>query len=143
MNWLRPDRGKSGALLAFVTACAMGCSAHNPFIIKNTTDTTSRSAQQLPAHQQKVFVTDESLPSDVYEFVANVEVGRVWYGSSSQVRASMADKARSLGADAVIEVKTWRQPAGFSWAAPHGSGKAVKLNDKAPNSVSTSRGEWL
>lgn len=41
----------------------------------------------------------------------------------------MADRARELGANAVIQVKTWHQPSGFSWAAPHGSGQAVRIKD--------------
>jgi uncharacterized protein YbjQ (UPF0145 family) len=41
----------------------------------------------------------------------------------------MADRARELGANAIIQAKTWRQPSGFSWAAPHGSGQAVRIKD--------------
>jgi uncharacterized protein YbjQ (UPF0145 family) len=39
----------------------------------------------------------------------------------------MAQRARKLGADAIIEVATWHQPSGFSWAAPHGRGTAVRI----------------
>ena len=31
----------------------------------------------------------------------------VWYGSSNNVLQSLADGARKLGADAVVEIKTW------------------------------------
>jgi len=143
MNCLRLEQGIFAALLALLTAYALGCSAHNPFIIKNTTDTTAQSAQQFPAHNNKVFITAESLSGDAYEFIASIEVGRVWYGSSSKVHVSMADRARSLGADAVIEVRTWHQPAGLSWAAPHGSGKAVRLKDSVSISASSLKGDWL
>jgi uncharacterized protein YbjQ (UPF0145 family) len=54
-----------------------------------------------------------------------------------------ADIARALGADAVVEVSTWHQPAGFSWAAPHGSGKAVHLNDKSQITSQVLKGDWL
>lgn len=64
-------------------------------------------------------------------FVAVIDVGKIWYGGSAKVLVSMVDRARELGADPVIEVKTWHQPSGFSWAASHGSGKAVKFKNKA------------
>jgi uncharacterized protein YbjQ (UPF0145 family) len=55
----------------------------------------------------------------------------------------MAKRARQLGADAVIDVDTWRQPSGFAWAAPHGSGKAVKFRNKEDIDLSGVDGDWL
>jgi hypothetical protein len=105
-----------------------GCSAHSPLILTNTTDTQAVSAKKYPAHTRKVYVSESGLPATVhFEVLENIEVGKVWYGSDGNVKESMADRARQIGADAVIEVKTWHQPSGFSWAAPHGSGKAVKI----------------
>lgn len=121
----------------------VGCSAHSPFIIKNTTDINQRSVVKYPPHGNRVFVTKESLPPSVkYEVLGQLEVGKVWYGSSNKVLQSLADGARKLGADAVVDVKTWYQPSGWSWAAPHGSGKAVKIIDPASADFSRFRGEW-
>lgn len=54
----------------------------------------------------------------------------------------LAEGARELGADTVVEVKTWHQPAGWSWSAPHGSGKAVKILEPASVDLSALPGDW-
>ncbi|WP_224981589.1 hypothetical protein [Geomonas agri] len=118
------------------------CSAHNPFIITNTTQSIPASESKYPAHHDKVFVTEQGLPLSVsFEAISSVEVGKVWYGSSDSVLTSIADRARELGANVVIQVKTWHQPSGWSWAAPHGSGQAVRID---PQSLSTLNvtGSW-
>jgi len=121
----------------------VGCSAHNPFIIKNTTDINQSGVTKYPPHCNRVFVTNESLPPTAkYEVLGQLEVGKVWYGSSDNVLESLADGARKIGADAVVEVETWHQPSGWSWAAPHGSGKAIKITDSASMDFSKLQGEW-
>ena len=121
----------------------LGCSAHSPFIIKNTTDTRNVSTIKYPPHTNKVFLTKESLPEESkFEVIAMIEVGKVWYGSSGKVYESIAARARELGADAVIEIKTWHQPSGWSWAAPHGSGKAIRFTDRTSIDFSNLKGEW-
>lgn len=120
-----------------------GCAAHSPMIIKNTTDThpVGSGATQFPAHHDKVFVTQQGLPAGVsFQEIARVDVGKIWYGSSKNVLASMAERGRELGANAIVQVKTWRQPSGFSWAAPHGSGLAVRVSD--PKSLESLSGSW-
>ena len=118
------------------------CSAHSPLILKNTVDSTA-TASRLPPHHEKVFVTEDTLQASAYDFVSVIDVGKIWYGGSTSVLVSIADRARELGADAVIEVKTWHQPSGFSWAAPHGSGKAVKFRSKSEVDFSKLHGDWM
>lgn len=120
-----------------------GCSAHSPFIATSTTDVTQVAEKKYPPHQNRVFVTTQPFPASArYEVLGKLDVGKVWYGSSHKVLQSLADGARELGADAVVEVKTWHQPSGWSWAAPHGSGKAVKITDLSSVDFSTLTGEW-
>lgn len=120
-----------------------GCSAHSPFIAKNTADVTTVSQSRYPAHTNKVLVTSQTLPeSEKFEVLETIEVGKVWYGSSKKVALSLAERARAIGADAVVDYKTWNQPSGFSWFAPHGSGKAVKILDKSSVDLSSIQGEW-
>jgi len=126
-----------------IVAGLTGCSAHNPFIIKNTTDVNQLSATKYAPHSNRVYVTSASLPETAkYEVLGQIEVGKVWYGSSDNVLQSLADGARKLGADAVVEVKTWHQPSGWSWAAPHGSGKAVKITEPTSVDFSNLGGDW-
>jgi len=132
---------KLSLIIAFVLS---GCSAHNPFIVSNTTDTKSVSTTKYPPHTNKVYVTENSLPASMkYEILESIEVGKVWYGSSDNVKKSMADRAREIGANAVIEIKTWHQPSGFSWAAPHGSGKAVRMSQPDFETLSKRQDEWF
>jgi hypothetical protein len=131
------QRFATATFVALSAWCLAGCAAHSPMIIKNTTDTHPIGQSQYPPHHDKVFVTQQSLPSSVaVDQLATIEVGKIWYGSSKNVEISMADRARELGANAVIQVKTWHQPSGFSWAAPHGSGVAVRVDPKALESLS-------
>lgn len=121
----------------------VSCSAHSTFKPVSITDTTIMSEKRFEPHTNAIFITKETLPPDSYEMVAQIEVGKVWYGSSRSVFKSLADRARELGADAVIEVKTWHQPSGWSWAAPHGSGTAVKIKGNPREELATLvAGEW-
>jgi hypothetical protein len=120
-----------------------GCSAHSPFILTNTTDVNQLSATRYAPHSKGVYITRTSLPTTVkYEVLAQLEVGTVWYGSFDKVLDALADGARKLGADAVVDVKTWHQPAGWSWAAPHGSGKAVKIIEPTSVDFPSLAGNW-
>jgi hypothetical protein len=115
------------AVLAGLAALA-GCSAHNPLIVGHTTQVRPVSEETYAAHQARVLVTEARLGPEVeYQVIAEIDVGRAWYGRSLSVHEQLARRARALGADAVVEVETWFQPSGYSWWAPHGRGKAVKI----------------
>jgi hypothetical protein len=129
------------AALAVLLALS-GCAAHSPLILKNTTDSVPASQSKYPPHSDKVFVTEQELPPGTqFEVISPVDVGKIWYGSSDSVLVSMADRARELGANAVIEVRTWHQPSGFAWAAPHGSGQAVHIDPQTLTALNLS-GSW-
>ena len=117
----------AGGLLATLAGLA-GCSAHHPLILKNTTDVATVAAEPLAPHSAPVLITEAALPESVgYQLIAQIDVGKAWYGRRQSVLEALAESAREIGADAVVEVKTWWQPSGYSWWAPHGRGKAVKL----------------
>lgn len=127
----------------FLCVFLYSCSAHNPFILTNTTQSSPVSRNKYPAHNDRVFITEESLPSSVeFDLVSTIDVGKIWYGSSENVLTSMADRARELGANAIIQAKTWHQPSGFSWAAPHGSGQAVRIGDNELLDSLNIKGSW-
>ena len=112
-------------------------------ITRTTTDSEPVSANKYETHGNKVLIAEDSLPpSAKYEVLSQIEVGMARYGSVKTVYQLMARKARALGADAVVEVKTWHQPSGWSWSAPHGSGKAIKVLDNSTVDLSTLKGEW-
>ncbi|MDX2300228.1 MAG: hypothetical protein NW204_10930 [Xanthomonadaceae bacterium] len=134
---------KQIAWMCAMAVAVMGCSAHSPFILKSTTDVKQASATTYESHSNRIYVTRAALPPTAkYEVLGDLEVGKVWYGSSGKVLVSLADGARKLGADAVVEVKTWHQPSGWSWAAPHGSGKAIKITEPTSVDLASLEGEW-
>lgn len=112
----------AGSLLATLATLA-GCSAHNPLILKNTTDVAAITAEPDEPHRAPVLVTTAALPESVgHRVIAPIDVGKAWYGRRQTVLEALADRAREIGADAVVEVETWWQPSGYSWWAPHGRG---------------------
>lgn len=122
---------KSALLLVCVFGMLAGCSAHSPMILRNTTDSTPTVAERYPAHSNPVLVVEGPLPPDIeYEVIATIDVGRIWYTGADGILVTMAQRAREMGADAVINIKRWRQPSGFAWAAPHGQGQAVRILNK-------------
>ncbi len=57
------------------------------------------TSKQYSAHNDKVFLTKQSLPLNTnYEMIALIE-GKVWYGAADSAYESMAIRARELGAD--------------------------------------------
>jgi hypothetical protein len=120
-------RHTRAALLAGLAALA-GCSAHNPLILGHTTEVSPVSQSTYEAHRSPVLVLAAPLSPEIeYEVIAEIDVGRAWYGRTLDVHEQLARRARHIGADAVVEVETWFQPSGYSWWAPHGRGKAVRI----------------
>ncbi len=130
-------RSKQIAQICAIVIGLMGCSAHNSFV-------SQLSPTKYAPHSNPVYVTSSTLPGTAkYEILGQLEVGKRWYGSSRNVLQSLADGARNkLGANAVVEAKTWYRPSGWSWAAPHGSGKAVKITEPASVDFATLGGDW-
>ena len=134
---------KVSSLVTIFCLLLTACSAHSPLIVKDTTDSKLVTPNKYAPTHDRVFVTQQSLPVGVdFDVIGTIEVGKVWYGSSDNVLTSMADRARELGANAVIQAKTWHQPSGFSWAAPHGSGEAVRIKDTGTLASLGVAGDW-
>ena len=131
------------AVLLIVGFFLIGCSTHSPVNVNKTTEIIKESTKNYPSHNEKVFITKETLPMGInYEVLGKIEVGSHGGGipSMDSVYVSMANQAREFGADAVVEIRTWRQPSLFSWASPQGSGKAIKMVNKMD--FSELNGEW-
>lgn len=126
-----------------LAALASGCSTHSPMRMSNAATVTGNSSTTYAAHTNKVFVTEEVLASAVqYERLGQIDIGMTTYSSMEEVLKRLANKARELGADAVVDVHTWRQPSGWAWIAPQGKGQAVRFKDKASVDFSALKGDW-
>lgn len=107
------------------------CSAGSPFILEATTDTVMVADQAYPAISEPVLVVKGPLPQAVkYEVVAQLTYGQPFYGGADDAFLALANQARALGCDAVIEVDHWFSPAGWGWATPHAQGKAVRITNR-------------
>jgi hypothetical protein len=132
------------AALLLLAATLGGCAAHSPMIMKETVDVAmAPNAPKLAPHTGKVLFLDNAPPAGVrYETLGEINAGAVWYGGPDGLLNAMADKARSIGADAVVEVGTWKQPSGFSWAAPHATGKAIHILNRKGADLNAMGGTW-
>lgn len=72
-----------------------------------------------------IFISESGLDKKYYTTIKEIKVSKKWYGSTSEMYDDLAAKARKVGADGVINVRTWHAPSGFSWAAPHAGGMAI------------------
>ena len=131
----------SSSLLLICTVLTFsGCSTHSIWIATDTVSTQMVSGR-FPAHTHKVFLTDELLPASVkYESIGKIDAGKVTTSNTEELLILIADGSRKAGADAVINLKTWRQPSGWSWNAPHGSGELIRIADT--NSLVGLTGYW-
>lgn len=130
------------AALVLLTVSA-GCAPHSFWNLKSRYDVSDMSGVSVrPSTNRKVFVTTETLDRGSYDFVAQLDVTRVWYGSKSGALEALADMARKVGADAVIESRVWFKPAGWAWAAPQASGKAVVIKQPERADLNRIKGEY-
>jgi hypothetical protein len=135
-----PSRGEDmrklvGAfLILLVAACA-----------ENTTTAVSGSepVKTYPAHGRQVRIVRGELPPGTdYEVLGKVKAIEGWYGELAQAERKIAESARAIGADAVIEVKVWHAPRLGTWAAPHAEGVAIKLRQPESLNLDTVPGNW-
>ena len=106
-----------------VLSCLSGCAS-----------VSSSSAQHVPESEQvsgEIYITMSAVPMSLgYEIIGHVKANaRKGYGSVESLYPLLAEKAKKVGANAVINVKGGRAPAAFSWAAPFTGGTAIKIDD--------------
>lgn len=78
----------------------------------------------------KVLITFNALPKNAeVEILGPIYVYSRWFGTTNDSTKLLADKARSMGGNAVVETRVWLAPAFPSTVAPHGYGLAVRIND--------------
>jgi hypothetical protein len=130
----------SNLLLICAALAFAGCSTHSWWLVAD--QVTTRPAPGLnSAGTNKVFLTEEALPTSAkYQSIGQIDAGKVTTCNTEALLILMADGSRQGGADAVINLKTWRQPCGWSWSAPHGSGELIRLTDT--NDLTGLTGYW-
>ena len=154
-------------LSAIVAAVmAVGCAAKKPESTDATPGTTApapaastpapkptpQAAQKpaatplntQPATTGKVLVIGSALPAGVaHDVIGRVDVFQRSYGGIGDAFKLLGNKGREVGANAIVDARTWLAPAGFAAAAPHGSGIAVRVRDpRRLEEIGRTGGRW-
>jgi hypothetical protein len=77
----------------------------------------------------RTLISEADFDKAYFVTLKEVKVSKKFYGSVEEMYGPLAEKARKIGADAVINVHTWHAVSGFAWAAPHAGGMAVKWTE--------------
>ena len=77
----------------------------------------------------RTLISEADFDKTYFVTLKEVSVSKKFYGSVEEMYGPLAEKARKIGADGVINVHTWHAASGFAWAAPHAGGMAVKWTD--------------
>lgn len=105
--------------------------------------TLTRTSVAGVKYDGRVFITEDRLPPSIeFEEIDTVYNGTSFYGRLSDALPVIADDARKLRANVIVEVKTWYKPNPIAWACPHATGRAVWVhNIKMIESLGL-KGEW-
>ena len=112
---------KKVLIFIFVLTCLYGegCSTTKMKVVK--------TAPKLPPYSGPVCLIKSPLPSSFkYVSLGRIASGKHFYGSLDGVFHAMADKARSSGANAVINVRAHHTVDAIAWSVPKAVGMAVR-----------------
>lgn len=119
------------ATLGLLSASAFAQSV----LVDHRTATYRHAAGSQASASGKQFVpmlvtfNSPSQPDD-YEVLGRIEVHSRNFGSNRTAMRLLAEKARAMGANAVIDTGVWQAPAFPVPLAPHGTGIAVRIHDR-------------
>lgn len=82
------------------------------------------------AHPEKTLVTAKALPAQGdFETLGALYVQSRWPGNTGKAKKLLAEQAKRMGANVVVEARVWQALAFPAVVAPNGSGLAVRIND--------------
>jgi len=121
-----------GFFLAFALA---GCAAKSTGVVTDV-------SQPVIRHSDPVCFLRSPMPSEIkFTVVGNIEGSKDTYGSVNEVLPLMAEEARKMGADAVINFWSGQRIGLWAWARPMGTGTAIKLANKADLNCTAAGGQ--
>lgn len=108
------------------TALALLLALSSPISISISADGTP-----TPTYDDQILVTQLGVPDGIaHSVLGPVQARAGGYGRVAEtIWPLLAIQAKTKGANAVVEAQGGRRVSGFSWAAPYGSGIAVKFED--------------
>ncbi len=78
-----------------------------------------------------IYITTASIPNKIeYVVIGSIKANaRSGYDSTESLYPLIANEAKKVGANAVIEVYGGRSVSAFSWSAPYVGGIAIRVKD--------------
>lgn len=130
----------------FVKAGYFICSALLVALLSGCASVSSSTATYLPESEQtegEVFITQSELGEKIqYEKIGDVKANaRQGYDNVESLYPMLAEEAKKVGANAVINVYGGRTVSAFSWAAPYTGGTAVKVEN--PQKLNSDKGNYF
>jgi len=115
-------------------------------VLVSCASVSSSSAPQVAISEQTVgpiFIIQTSLPSGIqHEVIGQIKANaRTGYDSVESLYPMLADEARKVGANAIVDVYGGRTVSAFSWSAPFTGGTAVRVEDMSL--LSTLEGRFI
>ena len=108
-------------------ACILLCSC-----AARTVNNAADKGTVATPHVEPVCMLKSPLPSSIrHTIVGRIDASKQFYGSSGALIPLMAEEARKMGADVVVNLVVGQKMGMFAWARPYGSGTGIKLVDKA------------
>ncbi|KJG02898.1 hypothetical protein [Photobacterium angustum] len=103
-------------------------------IISGCSNVSSSNVPDLPISQQTkgaIYIAKHYLPANVkYTEVGKVKANaRYGYDSVVTLYPLLAEEARKIGANAIIDLYGGHTVAAFSWGAPYTGGTAIKVDN--------------
>lgn len=88
------------------------------------------SSKALPRYSGPVCLLPKPLPPDVkFTPLGRAVANQQWYGGFAKVNRALAEVARSVGADAVVSMRSHMKMGFIAVARPQSWGYAIKLQD--------------
>jgi hypothetical protein len=138
----------SGMLLGCASQSTTSASAEpRPQTTSAPTASTTpevKASDSIIGKPKVLIVWGSTLPADIeYEVIGPVSVYKRWFGGMSQAYPLLADKAREMGGNAVLEAHAWLSPAFPAQVAPHGKGIVIRVKDPAKlEKLAAEDGQW-
>jgi hypothetical protein len=93
-----------------------------------TSNVTATSAEQ--PWEGKVFISQEPIPESINHKVIGTVESKAGYQGASSLCPLLAEEAKKIGTNAVVNAQGGRGVTFFSWAAPHVDGTAIKVENQ-------------
>lgn len=132
-------------IVVLVVLAAFGCAQDNAMTAnRDRVLFTGTPAVSGAIKNKKVFLMEAALPDPAaYQVLGEIKVIRIDDVGYAAIYQELANKALDVGADAVVEIATWREPTTRTFGSPQGMGKAIKVKKGVKIDFSKMKGQWL